>query len=129
MALAVALDTNRYVDWCRGQVPATEVIAAARRIVMPFIVLGELRGGFRLGTKARQNEQVLSRFLQSPRVEVVYADEGTTHFYAGLYAELCRIGTPIPTNDIWIAALTIQHDLVLFARDKHFDHVPRLARI
>ncbi len=129
MALAVALDTNCYVEQCRGEKTATEVLATARRIVMPFIVLGELRGGFQQGTLARQNERYLARFIQSHRVEIVYADDATTHHYAGLYAELRRNGTLIPTHDIWIAALTIQHDLVLFTRDKNFDNVPRLARI
>lgn len=129
MALSIAVDTNRYVDFCRSDPAAVEVIAKARRVVVPFIVVGELRGGFRRGTQFRQNEQVLSRFLQKPSVEVVYADEATTHFYAMLFADLCEMGTPIPTNDIWIAALTIQHDLVLFSRDKHFDYVPRLARL
>lgn len=62
-------------------------------------------------------------------MEIVYADDATTHQYAGLYAELRRKGTLIPTNDIWIAALAIQHGLALFTRDRHFDHVPRLARI
>ena len=129
MALSIALDTNRYVDFCRDDPVAVDVIVKAQRIVLPFVVLAELRGGFRCGTQRGANEQTLSRFLQQSQVEVAYADEATTHFYAIIFAELQSTGTPIPANDIWIAALTIQHDLVLFSRDKYFDHVARIARL
>ena len=69
------------------------------------------------------------RFLDSQRVQVLFADEQTTHHYGDIYAQLKRQGTPIPTNDIWIAALVVQHDLVLFARDAHFDSLPQLPRV
>lgn len=129
MALRLALDANRYVDFCKGVEVAVETIRRARQIVLPFVVLAELRAGFRYGGHARRNENALSRFLQSARVSVLFADEGTTHIYALLFTELRRAGTPIPTNDLWIAALVMQHDLVLFSRDKHFDYVPRIARV
>jgi len=60
---------------------------------------------------------------------VLYADEQTTHHYAALYRQLRKQGTPIPTNDMWIAALVLQHSLVLFARERHFDVLPQLARM
>jgi tRNA(fMet)-specific endonuclease VapC len=60
---------------------------------------------------------------------VVFADEQTTHHYATLYRQLRRQGTPMPTNDLWIAAPALQHDLVLYARDEHFDHLPQLLRV
>lgn len=129
MALSIAIDANRYCDFCRGVDEAVRVFRTARRIVLPFVVLGELRGGFRFGSRSADNERNLSRFLQSDRVSVLLADEGTTHHYAALFCELRRAGKPIPTNDLWIAALVLQHDLVLFTRDRHFDAVPRLARI
>ena len=96
---------------------------------MPFIVLAELRAGFQIGTRAKQNERVLIRFLNSPRVRLLLPDEQTTHHYAALFAQLRKQATPIPTNDIWIAALVLQYDLVLLARDSHFDHLPQLARL
>ena len=82
-----------------------------------------------IGQRAKANEAVLSQFLQSDRVTVLLPDEQTTHVYADVFAQLRRAGTPIPTNDLWIAALVIQHDLVLFSRDKHFDVLPQIARI
>jgi len=129
MALRIAIDANRYADFCKGVPEAVDRIRTARHVVLPFVVLAELRAGFRCGSRSQRNEKNLVRFLQSERVEVLFADEVTTHFYAILFAELRRTGTPIPTNDVWIAALVLQHELVLFSRDKHFDCVPRLARV
>ena len=129
MALALAIDSNRYVDYCRGDAEVMEVIESAARIAVPFVVLAELRAGFRHGNQSRRNEAVLLRFLQSPRVDVLFADEATTHLYAAIYAELRQNGTPIPTHNLWIAAIAVQHDLVLYTSDAHFDRVARLARI
>ena len=126
--MKVMLDTNRYVDFCRGDPDALAVIRQAESVTLPFVALAELRAGFRCGTAGRRNEAALVRFLSSPRVSVLYPDEQTTHAYAGLFAQLRAQGTPIPTNDLWIAALAVQHDLLLCSRDAHFDHLPQLAR-
>lgn len=127
--MRVALDTNRYVDFCRGDTEAVAVVQRAHQLFVPFIVLGELRAGFLCGSRNRQNERTLTRFLNSRRVTVLHSDEQTPFHYARLFLQLREQGTPIPTNDIWIAALVVQHDLTLFARDKHFDHLSQLARI
>jgi tRNA(fMet)-specific endonuclease VapC len=129
MALRIAVDVNRYVDFARGVDEAVACLRRAGEILLPFVVLAELRAGFRIGQRAKANEAVLSQFLQSDRVTVLLADEQTTHVYADIFAQLRRAGTPIPTNDLWIAALVIQHDLVLFSRDQHFDALPQIARI
>ena len=71
----------------------------------------------------------MQRFLNSERVEVLFSDEDTNHHYARLFRQLRTQGTPIPTNDLWIAALVQQHDLLLAARDRHFDHLPQLPRV
>ena len=127
--MRLALDTNRYVDFCRGESWTVEQLREAERIYLPFVTLAKLRAGFLCGTKARHNERVLTRFLNSPRVRTLYADDQSTHHYARLFLQLREQATPIPTNDIWIAALSIQHDLPLFARDSHFDHIPQLVRL
>jgi tRNA(fMet)-specific endonuclease VapC len=75
---------------------------------LPFIVLGELRAGFAVGTQGPRNEGVLRRFLLKSRVSVLYADDQTTHHYAAIYRQLRKQGTAIPTNDMWIAALVLQ---------------------
>jgi tRNA(fMet)-specific endonuclease VapC len=127
--MKLAVDSNRYTDFCTGDEKAVQIIRSAEEIHMPLIVLAELRAGFANGNRRAANESLLTRFLNAARTRVVVPDEQTTHFYADLYLSLRKKGRPIPTNDLWIAALVLQHDLVLFDRDAHFDQVPRLARI
>ena len=124
----VLLDTNFYSAFCKGDENAVRVIQRARRILLPFAVLAKLRAGFLCGTKARKNESSLTLFLNSERVSVLYPDENTTHQFAAVFAQLRLLGKPIPTNDIWIAALAIQHDLILCSNDRHFDLLPQIAR-
>jgi len=124
----LALDTNRYTDLCRGNVSVVETVEVADEVWLPFIVLGELRAGFAVGSQGPRNEAVLRRLLLKSGVGVLYADEQTTHHYGTVYRQLRKQGTPIPTNDMWIAALVLQHSLVLCARDGHFDALPQLPR-
>lgn len=126
--MKVAIDTNRTSDFFRGEEVAVQVFRSADTIFIPFVVLGELRAGFRLGSRGMQNERRLVSFVNSSRVDVLYPDDQTTHHYARLFFQLRQQGTPIPSNDLWIAALVSQHDLILFDRDHHFDHLPQLAR-
>jgi len=127
--MRVALDTNRYIDFCKGELKAVQVIQTSEKIFLPFIAIAELRAGFRCGSRGEENERILVQFLNSPRVEILYADDQTTHHYARLFFQLRKQGTPIPTNDLWLASLVSQHNLILFARDQHFDHLPQVARI
>ena len=108
--MRLALDTNRYVDFCRGESVAVERVREADRVYLPFVTLAELRTGFLCGSKARENERVLTRFLNSPRVRALYSDEQTTHHYARVFQQLRQQATPIPTNDMWLAALVLQHE-------------------
>jgi tRNA(fMet)-specific endonuclease VapC len=125
----VALDTNRYIDLCRGEAFVVETVELADEVWLPFIVLGELRAGFGVGSQGPRNEAVLRRFLLKPGVGILYAGEQTTHRYANVYRQLRKQGTPIPTNDMWIAALVLQHSLVLCAPDAHFDALAQLTRV
>ena len=96
---------------------------------MPFVVLGELRAGFAHGRREAENERILRRFLSKDGVRVLFADDQTTHHYTSVFRQLRKQGTPIPTNDMWLAALVLQHNLALHARDKHFNHLPQLVRV
>jgi predicted nucleic acid-binding protein len=127
--MKVAIDSNRYTDLCRGVSGVADVLANAAEVYVPLVVLAEQRSGFAHGTKREKNEKVLTRFLNTPGVTVLAPDEQTTHFYADTYAYLRKKGRPIPTNDLWIASLVLQHQLVLFDRDSDFDHLPQLARL
>jgi tRNA(fMet)-specific endonuclease VapC len=127
--MRLALDTNRYTDLCRGEKAVVETVEQADEVWLPFIVVGELRAGFAVGTQGTRNEAVLRRFLLKPGVAILYADEQTTHHYASVYRQLRKQGTPIPTNDMWIAALVLEHSLVLCARDAHFDALGQIVRV
>jgi tRNA(fMet)-specific endonuclease VapC len=124
--MRIAIDTNRYRDFCEGVSEAVEMLAQASEIYVPFVMLAELRAGFLCGTIGRRNERVLTQFLNRPRVRLLLPDETTTHHYARVFAQLRSQGTPIPTNDMWIAALVLQHDLSLYSRDGHFVHLPQI---
>jgi predicted nucleic acid-binding protein len=127
--MRLALDSNRYTDLCRGVTGVQEVIENAAEVHVPLMVLAEQRAGFAHGSHRERNESVLTRFLNMPDVFVLSPDEQTTFFYADVYAYLRKKGKPIPTHDLWIAALVIQHQLVLFDRDSDFDNLPQLGRV
>ncbi len=127
--MRVAIDTNRYRDFCAGLPEAVEQLARADKIFLPFVTLAELHAGFLCGDRSRKNESVLIHFLNRPRVGLLFPDEDTTQHYARVFAQLRAQGTPIPTNDIWLASLVLQHDLLLYSRDRHFDFLPQLALI
>lgn len=127
--MRVALDTNRYVDLCKGLEETVRLVATAQAVFLPFVVVAELRAGFALGKRAAENERVLRRFLLKPGVSVLYPDDQTSHQYAAAFRQLRTQGTPIPTNDLWIAALVLQHNLQLHDRDRHFDNLPQIARV
>ena len=127
--MTVLIDTNRYSDMARGDAATIDLLEHADLVFMPVIVLGELRAGFLRGARSRANERKLLAFLALGTVRVLLLDETTSLHYAALARQLRDQGTPIPTNDIWIAALALQHGLTLYARDRHFDHLPQLTRL
>lgn len=124
--MRLALDTNRYRDLADGDEEVVDVLERAANVFLPFVVLAELRAGFAVGTRGKKNEQALRRFLQKPGVEVLWPSDATTRAYADLFRQLRAQGTPIPTSDLWIAALVIEHDLFLYSRDEHFAQLPQL---
>ena len=127
--MKLAIDTNRYTDLANSVPDVVRTLEAAEAIVVPFVTIAELRAGFAMGTRGKANEQVLFSFLAKPNVLSLFPDDRTTHEYAAIYLQLRQQGTPIPTNDMWIAALVLQHDLTLYARDSHFDRLPQIRRI
>jgi tRNA(fMet)-specific endonuclease VapC len=126
--MRLALDTNRYTDLARGDAAVVMLVERAEEVLLPFIVLAELRAGFSVGTRGAENERVLRRFLMKRGVTLLFADEQTVEHYVSVFRQLRRQGTPIPINDLWIAALVLQHGLVLCARDRHFDHLPQIVQ-
>ncbi len=123
----VLVDTNIYSLAMRGDAEVVEALRRIDRIFISAVSLGELYTGFRSGHREGDNRQELARFLDSPRVTLLTVDEETAEFYAEILIGLKSRGTPIPTNDIWIAAAAFQHGLKLFTRDRHFRHVAGLV--
>lgn len=127
--MRIALDTNRYVDLCKGVEETSRFVATAEAVFMPFVVVAELRAGFAIGRRGMENERVLRRFLLKDGVQILFADDQTTIHYASVFRQLRLQGTPIPTNDIWISALVLQHNIALHDRDRHFDRLPQIVRV
>jgi tRNA(fMet)-specific endonuclease VapC len=125
--MKLALDTNAYRDFVRGDERRVQFLRTARRIRLPLFVLGEIRAGFAAGSQESANAANFQRFLNSPRVSILLPDEQTAQHYAQLYLQLRKKGVSIPTNDLWIAAIAIQHNLVLCTSDSHFGHFHQLV--
>ena len=126
---AVALDTNAYMAFRKGFPDAVELLTMVDHIVMPTVVLGELRAGFALGSRTTANERDLTRFLSSSRVDVQAIDERTSVVYGSVFMQLRKRGTPIPTNDLWIAASALVAGTPLFTFDAHFAQVDQLKPV
>jgi len=131
MEVSILLDTNRLTDALRQEPPVVTLIERAPEVYVPFVALAEMKAGFLGGDQRRRahNEALLLRFLRLRSVNVLYADRETTGVYARLFLQLRQAGTPIPTNDLWIASLAVQHQLALVTRDAHFGKVPQVARL
>ena len=122
----VALDTNRATDLFRGDADLAAQLSVCDEVWLPLIVLGEMQAGFLGGERSSKNEALLRAFLSRPTVAVLLPDRETARHYAQILVQLKRLGQPIPTNDLWIAALVRQHDLVLITRDRHFGRISQL---
>jgi tRNA(fMet)-specific endonuclease VapC len=122
----VALDTNRLTDLFQGDAALAELLETAEEVWIPLIVLGEIKAGFYGGTQESSNGALLQKFLAERTVDVLIPDRGTAEYYARLFVQLKRSGTPIPDADLWIAALSLEHDLTLITRDRHFLKIPQL---
>lgn len=122
----IALDTNAYAAFKRGDEQIVAVIQHAPSIIVCVTVLGELLGGFAAGQRESANRSELSLFINTPRVKVVSSTAATADLYALVYAALRRKGQPIPTNDLWIAASSLEHGAALLTRDAHFKNIDGL---
>ncbi|MBM3725591.1 MAG: type II toxin-antitoxin system VapC family toxin [Acidobacteria bacterium] len=121
-----ALDTNRMTDLFRGDLELAERLSTAEEVWIPLVVLGEIKAGFQAGTQQIRNEALLNRLLAKPTVGVLLPGRETAEQYARVFAQLRRAGTPVPDNDLWIAAMVLENDLVLITRDRHFEQIPQL---
>lgn len=120
------LDTSGYSAFMRGDTSVKEMLQTVDAIYLNAVVLGELRAGFLRGRMRQKNEVRLRQFMASSRVSALSVDEDTAERYAVILESLWRAGTPIPTNDIWIAASAMQYGLAVITTDAHFLKVPQI---
>lgn len=120
------IDTNIYSHGMRGDEEVVAVLRKADEIGVSVVSVGELRSGFKGGKRERDNREELAAFLDAPRVRIYDIDDETAEFYAEVLYGLRAKGTPIPTNDIWIAATAFQNGMKLFSKDRHFWQVAGL---
>ena len=124
--MRLLVDTSAYSAFMRGHGAIKAALQEADEIFVNSIVLGELRAGFIKGRRRRKNDDELNTFLASPRVKLLDVTEETAERYAVILNSLWQAGTPIPTNDIWIAASAMEHGLELLTSDEHYQKVPQV---
>lgn len=124
-----AIDTNIFSGFEAGDVRLRDVFRYKNEVILPLIVIGELRAGYAAGSHTDYNERLLSTFLDRQNVTILSLDDQTTVHYAEAYAHLKKIGRPIQTNDMWIAALCLEHGLPLLTLDNHFSAIPNLELV
>jgi tRNA(fMet)-specific endonuclease VapC len=122
----ILLDTNAYVRFLRGDEKIMALLAQADRVYLSVFVLGELFAGFRAGSREKINKRILERFILKPTVEVLEATIETADIFGQTMASLRKSGTPIPINDVWIAAHALETGSILATYDTHFAMVPGL---
>lgn len=123
----ICLDTSTYSHFKRSAPAAVHALEQARDVGVPAIVLGELRAGFLGGAHAERNGAELQRFLAHPVVRVLDVDDEAASLYAELVDELKRAGRPLPSNDVWIAALALREGATVLTYDEHFSHMRRVG--
>lgn len=126
--MKVLIDTNIYSLAMRGDGGVVKSLRTIGTIGFSVISIGELYAGFRRGRHEEKNRRELAEFLDSDRVLVHSVDPETSGYYADILNTLKLAGTPVPTNDIWIAATVFQHGYRLYSVDRHFDYIPGLMR-
>ncbi|WLE99249.1 MAG: type II toxin-antitoxin system VapC family toxin [Candidatus Electrothrix communis] len=122
----ILIDTNIYSEAMRGNAAVVDTLRRVPHIGFSSISVGELLSGFKSGNREQKNRRELVAFLDSPRVMLYPVVEDTAEQYSSVQHHLRKKGTPIPTNDIWIAAVSLQHGLPIYTMDKHFKQVDGL---
>jgi tRNA(fMet)-specific endonuclease VapC len=122
----LVLDTSAYSHFRAGDSRVLDLIAAAEIVFLPTIVLGELEAAFLLGRRERENRTLLAEFLTEPFVSVLPVTPAVARRYGRLFADLRRAGTPIPINDIWIAAAALDCGGHLLTFDGDFERIASL---
>src|SRR3989344_6331845 len=122
----VLLDTSGYSRLLKGDKLVRTEIEASSAIYFSVIVIGELLAAFKNGAHEIKNKNILEKFIQRPQVIIVHVTQETADIYAQVVHILKKQGTPIPINDVWIAAHVIETGAKLITHDGHFSKIPGL---
>ena len=122
----IILDTNAYTHLLAGERDVLDALGEAETVFMSIFVLGELYAGFFGGTKEKENKSILRRFLEKPTVKILNATAETAEIFGMIKNTLKKQGTPLPINDVWIAAHGIETGSTILTFDPHFKSVPGL---
>ncbi|MGD8765563.1 MAG: type II toxin-antitoxin system VapC family toxin [Desulfobacteraceae bacterium] len=122
----IILDTNAYTRLLTGDENVLDAVASADVVFMSIFVLGELHAGFVGGSKELKNRDVLKRFLLKASVKILNATYETAEVFGSIKNSLTQAGTPLPINDVWIAAHGIETGSIVITYDAHFSKVPGL---
>ena len=123
------LDTSAYSHFKRGHPPVIELIERASWLGMPSVVVGELWIGFLLGEWPERNQRELAEFLRNPVVEELAVDREVGQIYAEIVVALRKAGTPVPSNDVWIAATAARAGATVLTYDPHFSAMERVGSL
>jgi len=124
MAQGILLDSSVVIPHLRGKLDLTVQVPGSEPLFLPLTALGELYKGVFKSTQPEKNKLLIETFLQT--VAVLHPDTATALYYAQISADLERKGTPIPENDVWIAAVALECGMPLATRDAHFAQVDGL---
>jgi tRNA(fMet)-specific endonuclease VapC len=123
------LDTSAYSNFRRGNEDVATLLDRAEAVGVPTIALGELRTGFLLGRRREHNEAELATFIDHPAVQIFEVDAEVSRLYAEIVVDLRKAGTPVPTNDIWIAAIAARNGAAVLTCDEHFERIARVGAV
>ena len=124
---AAVIDTNVLIECFQNNQSISEAISQYDRILICPAVLGEFKAGIDVNTRrGKKVKALLDEFLDDPAVAIVPSTDETADSYARIFRTLKDNGTPLPTNDMWIAAAALEHGAAVLSSDGHFSHVPML---
>ncbi|MCF6247085.1 MAG: type II toxin-antitoxin system VapC family toxin [Desulfobacula sp.] len=126
--MRICIDTNIYSALKNGDSGIIDLLENTHEILIPIVVIGELYAGFYIGSRLKENLKELDQFLNMPGIYAVKPDREIAERYGMLIKILKEQGTPIPTNDVWIAATTLEKGAKLASYDAHFNNVPGIAK-
>lgn len=122
----IILDTNAYSNLQKGDIQIKKKILSSSTTCLTVITLGELYRGFKIGSKESANNNLLEMFLKGKNIRIIEVTKEISKIYGEISSLLKKQGTPLPMNDIWIAACAIETDSTLITYDKHFLNIPNL---